>query len=434
MRSFRDKLSKHLLLQYIIVSVVSWIVFATVEFTISTAVPRWVFGSELFSRFWEKQYYSALSDFQSYITDNDLSVGEVYECIPYDGGKANVELYSHRSHMERDSRYIDEELICLDGNVCLNAYTPSQVYWKRWSFVGTTVAFVLSEMVVLVYVYRQVSRMRNLYKQIIATEPEKRDLIIGIDGVDELAQIGQKVESMREMLIKSLDDEIIQREKQTQLVASLSHDIRTPLTKIIAYLDILNHKLAKTEQEKANCIAMITEKANQLRDLTDSLFNSVSQGDEYQLYHRKYYDGASTLSQMLFESSCDLEEVGFKVHLCDKVSENFQLYIDIIAIKRVFDNVFSNLQKYADINYPIKVWTEENDQEIAINIENQKSSVPCGQEDSHGLGLITVRQIMKAMDGQAFVESTADCFRMCLILPKHNAEMSALHFAEQTRK
>lgn len=418
LKSLRDKLSKHLFLQYIVVSVVSWIVFATVEFTISTAMSRWVFDSELFSQFWEKQYYSTLLDFQSYITDNNLTVGEAYECIPYDGGKANVELYSHSSHMKRDSRRIEEELICSDGTFCLNAYTPSQVYWKRWNFIGTALAFVLSEMVVLIYVYRQVIRMRNLYNQIIATEPGKRDLVIGIDGVDELAKLGQKVESMRERLIKSLDDEITQREKQTQLIASLSHDIRTPLTKIIAYLDILNFELAKTEQEKANCIAMITEKANQLRSLTDSLLNSISQGDEYQLYHRKYYDGASALSQMLFECSCDLEETGFKVYLCDKVSETFQLNIDIVAIKRVFDNVFSNLQKYADIHYPIKMWTEENEQEIAINIENRKSSVPCGQEDSHGLGLITVRQIMKAMDGQAFVESTADCFRMCLILPK----------------
>lgn len=209
-------------------------------------------------------------------------------------------------------------------------------------------------------------------------------------------------------------------------MASLSHDIRTPLTKIITCLDILNYKLVKTEEEKENCIKMITNKANQLKSLTDTLLNSVSYGNEYSIYQREIYDGPSMLSQLMFEGSYYLEEVGFEVHLPETISGDYQLYVDIVAMRRVADNLHSNIQKYADKKGPVKIWIEESDKDVIVYVQNHKKQESCEtQQESYGIGLATITQIMNEMGGKSERENTNELFTIKLTLPKYNYVMDS---------
>lgn len=403
-------------------SIVSWFVFFAVEFMISTVIPGWIFDSDLFTSFWEKQCESVILDLQYVVEANDMTVEEVWEYNLRDFGHASVAFYSYTDYMrEGQGRPTNAQVICSDGIFYPKEYVPSNTYWDHWNYLGISVAFIFSELVILSYVYKLVRRMKRLYNQIISVDLKKRDFVIGVEGIDELSLLGEKVETMRAMLIKSLDDEMNQRQQQTDLIASLSHDIRTPLTKIITCLDILNYKLAKSEEERTNCITMITNKANQLKSLTDTLLNSVSYGNEYSIYQRETYDGPSMLSQLLFEGSYYLEEAGFEVHLPKTISGAYQLHVDIVAMRRVADNVYSNIQKYADKKVPVEIWIEESDKEVTVYVQNHNKTESCQtQQESYGIGLTTITQIMNEMGGRSEKENRNELFTIKLTLPKYD--------------
>ncbi|WP_461813175.1 sensor histidine kinase [Faecalimonas sp.] len=418
----KEKLSGHLLLQYVVASILSWMVFFVVSFMISDILSKWVFNSELFTPFWENQCESFIQELNDLVEEKNMTVEEVREYNLSESRNGSVKFYSYIDYLkELNGRATNAQIVCSDGMFYPKKYVPSDKYWKYWNCVGVIIAFIFSEFIVLRFVYKLIRRMKILYNQINSTDLKKRDLGIIVEGRDELSLLGEKVETMRIMLVKSINDEMNQRQQQTKLIASLSHDIRTPLTKIITCLDILNYKLAKSEEERENCLVMITSKANQLKCLTDRLLNSVTCGDENIDYQREMYDGPSMLSQLLFEGSYYLEEEGFVVHVPKTISGVYQLRVDIVAIRRVADNVYSNIQKYADKKTPIEIKIEEQDKEIIVYVQNRKkASSNQIKPESHEIGLAIITQIMEAMGGRSEVENTNEFFVIRLILPKYN--------------
>ena len=414
----REQVSRHIVLQFVLVSAISWISLFVLWYIIAIAVPKGIFCSDIFSPFWEKQCCISIADFQEYVTANDMTLEEtsIYNLLC--NGERNVLFYPYR--VDGCTRDIKAQIVCSDGIFYPIVYTPSKIYWKRWYFWGLGIAMLISESIVLVFVYRQIRRMKTLYHQIIATHPEKRDLVIGVDGNDELSLLGKKVESMRIMLLKSIDEEVSMRQSQTELIASLSHDIRTPLTKISTCLDILNYKIVKTEEEKAACITMASNNAKQLKHLTDDLLNTVTSGKESTVHHREILDGASMLSQLLYEGSYDLEMGGFEIQLPEKISGSWQMDVDVVEMKRVMDNISSNLQKYANKDFPIKMWIEEYDEAVTVYIQNHKKILRPDQKNvSHGIGLQSIKRILEEMGGELKTENKEDCFTMIVTLPKY---------------
>ncbi len=389
---------------------------------ISNVMSKWVFNSDLFTTFWENQCEGIIQELQEFVEENNMTVEEAHEYSLGELRRGSVKFYSYIDYTkELNGRYTNAQIICSDGIFYPKRYVPSYKYWKYWNYAGVIIAFIFSEFVVLRFVYKLIRRMKTLYGQIISTDLKKRDVVIHVEGGDELALLGEKVESMRIMLVKSIDDEMTQRQQQTKLLASLSHDIRTPLTKIITCLDILNYKLAKSEEERVNCITMITTKANQLKCLTDRLLNSVTSGKAYVVYQREIYDGPSMLSQLLFEGGYYLEEEGFEVHMQKTISGEYQLRVDIVAIRRVADNVYSNIKKYADKKMPIEIWIEEREKDITVYVQNRKKTeLHQTKQENHGMGLTIITQIMEAMGGRSEVENTNEFFSIRLILPKYN--------------
>lgn len=389
---------------------------------ISDMIPRMVFNSSVLDKFWEKQCQSIIVDLQNFVDEHNMTVEEVHEYNLSDIGHGNVTFYSYTDYMEEhNGRPTNAKVICSNGVFYPKEYVPSSNYWDHWNYVGVGIAFVFSELVILSFVYNLLQRMKTLYNQVISTDLNKRDLVIGVEGKDELSLLSEKVETMRRMLIKSIDDEMKQREQQTKLIASLSHDIRTPLTKIITCLDILNYNLVKSEEERQNCVKMITSKANQLKCLTDRLLNPVSHGTKYSVEQQEIFDGPSMLSQFLFEGSYYLEQEGFEVFLPKTISGTYRLRVDIVALRRVVDNIYSNVQKYGDKKNPVKIWIEENDQFVIVHVQNYKKTESTQRkEDSYGIGLVTITQIMEEMGGRSEVENKNQVFTIKLTLPKYD--------------
>ena len=137
-------------------------------------------------------------------------------------------------------------------------------------------------------------------------------------------------------LTESLEKE---HNEQNRIISAISHDIKTPLTSIIGYSDLLsNNKLKKNERDEL--INKIYKKAINMKDI-------VSDFDDYLLSHKnRTYDYKtitlkSLLDNIKFEYYDDLKDKGIKLDIINKCKEK-DIFIDVGKINRVFSNLIVN--------------------------------------------------------------------------------------------
>lgn len=141
-------------------------------------------------------------------------------------------------------------------------------------------------------------------------------------------------------LTKQLD---IEKEEQNRIIASISHDIKTPLTSIIGYSDLINDDTLSRED--------IRKYSNKINDKALHIKDIVYQFDEYLLNHEKItlkldsIQIKDLIKELNDNYKVDLENKNIKFNITSNINNLF-INIDILKIKRVFSNIISNSARY----------------------------------------------------------------------------------------
>ena len=131
-------------------------------------------------------------------------------------------------------------------------------------------------------------------------QPKKLDL--PLKGNNELKHLAEAVNDMSEAQLALREKEQALAQEKEQLIRALSHDIRTPLTSILAYSDYLTTREEITPDEQKNYLGLIRKKAEQIRDLTAILLD----GSKRNLEH--FDNGKLLMEQIAAEFQEELEE------------------------------------------------------------------------------------------------------------------------------
>ena len=255
---------------------------------------------------------------------------------------------------------------------------------------------------------REIRSMSRPLEDLSAGRSEKKISLTLVDArLNELAtQINANMELQKQLRIDARKSE--QRLKDS--IAGVSHDLRTPLTAIIGYIQMLERSgLNGEQQEKAT---IILKKANAMRELVESFFElSVIESGQSELAEE-----AVNFTNIVSEAVVDFiprfeaAELEPDVDLGDK-----SLYIagDTTALGRIVQNLLSNALKYTAGR--VKVALEERDGEIILTVVNEvRPDTPpdmeriferfytgddCRNSGSAGLGLYIVKLLAEKMQG-----------------------------------
>ena len=171
-------------------------------------------------------------------------------------------------------------------------------------------------------------------------------------------------------LVDALEDE---KEKQNRIIASISHDIKTPLTSILGYSDrLMNAKLDETR--KNDYIEKIHSKAINLRDLTEE-FDDYLSCNLKETLKREDILIEDFLEIIKKDYKEDLEEKGIKL-LINNNCENEVLHIDSAKMKRVFSNIIANSARYTTKKGKITIKCKKIDKYIEFIISDNGQGVP----------------------------------------------------------
>lgn len=258
---------------------------------------------------------------------------------------------------------------------------------------------------------------------------------------DEFRTICDAFNEMAAKLKESVELTERNERNRKELIAGISHDLRTPLTSIKAYASGLIEGVAATPAMQQKYMQTILTKANSIDQMVDKLFlfSKLDLGD-YPFYPEKV-----SLSQLITHliSSCekDIVDRGMTIHTAP-VPENLTVYADPVQLENAFTNILENSLKYKDNDVvDVTISCAELPESVRITIDDNGPGVPeesvsklfdvfyrsdPARNDPHkgsGLGLAITAKILERFGGRIWAENlTPKGLRIVMTIPKEGAK------------
>ncbi|MBE7721476.1 MAG: HAMP domain-containing histidine kinase [Lacrimispora celerecrescens] len=308
-----------------------------------------------------------------------------------------------------------------DGTYSVSIIDSSEIKWYNLvSYVSWGVFFLFLFVILIAYNHRIIARIMLLSKEVSLIEKGNLEQPIYYKGNDEIALLAKNADNMRNSIITRYKSEKEAWEANSELITSMSHDIRTPLTSLIGYLEILDSKSCHSGEQLDKYIKSCKEKSLQLKDLSDRLFQYfLVFGKEQILMQMETFDAKILLQQLFMEHVFDLGNLGFDVKT-EFVEQSCSITADLQYLRRLFDNLFSNVKKYAGKDEPVIVKSQADSSNLVIIISNEirKDSEFL---ESTNIGLKTCQKIVEQMSGTFEMRKTRTNFNVRVTFPMESA-------------
>ena len=417
----------------------SVLLLAVSQVVLSKGLQFWFSRTEVQQHATQKQ----AQELQNYITENSLASTDVMELTGwthkqrytllelYRGQKMVYSSFAPRGGFDpqeagdTDAASTEKEpfydwlprytLTFADGEVdALIYYNGFNTYYSTgceillalcilWWFPGF---FLLNSRKIVRYVVQ-------LSEEIQAMEGGDLDHPITIQGADELTTLASCLDSMRITLRQQQEEEAQASAKVKNLITEMSHDLRTPLTTLLLYTEILRGHRYTTPEQETDYLNKIDTKARQIKQLSDNLF-------EYALVTRDtvaVLDPPTHFSAIFEEPLTEMVETlqqrGFSCAL-ELGQEDVALTVNGQYVRRILDNVTSNLLKYADPGSAIEVHFVQEEKMAGLYFKNRVLPVPASTESTK-VGLTSIDTMMEKMHGVCRIEQPEGSFCMTLL-------------------
>ncbi|MDO5517079.1 MAG: sensor histidine kinase [Clostridium sp.] len=231
---------------------------------------------------------------------------------------------------------------------------------------------------------------------------------------------------------KAVGEEVKSQKMKTELISNVSHDLKTPLTSIITYVDLLK-KDDITEEERKSYIDTLDKKSQRLKFLIEDLFEVSKANSGNVKVNLVNVDIAELIKQSEFE----LEDKFNASNLIIKNNfpqEKIIVSLDSQKTFRIFENLFNNVSKYAMVNSRVYVDMIDEEGEITVTIKNISASEMNFRSDEiverftrgdksrntegSGLGLAIVKSFVELQNGKFEIDIDGDLFKVTIKFKK----------------
>jgi signal transduction histidine kinase len=313
-------------------------------------------------------------------------------------------------------------LTLADGTV-VNALVHSErysVYYLFAYYICLALSVLIFIFITLLFVSVKLRYIRLLSHELQILEGGDLNYEMTEAGQDELFELAEGINQLRLSLIARKQEEEKTTEAHQKLMTALAHDLRTPLTSLIGYLELMQLKRYSDEDQLKHFLLASKRKAFQIREMSDKLFEYfLSTEKTAETYYKEVIGTRALIDSLIDNQIFDLENSGFQVKLYAE-PESFKgaCLIDAEFLQRVLDNTLSNIRKYADRERQLDILAFETDTFLHIEFVNFLNPYVDSGE-STALGLRTCVKIMQEHNGSYQGYEQGDKYFSRLILPLH---------------
>lgn len=243
----------------------------------------------------------------------------------------------------------------------------------------------------------------------------------------------EEVDKIRTGFRKAVDEEVKSTKMKTDLITNVSHDLKTPLTAIITYVDLLKDPNLSAEERK-KYIQILDQKANRLKLLIEDLFEISKATSKTVQLNIMDVDIVSLLRQVKLELQDKIEatDLSFRWQLPE---EKVVLPLDSQRTYRVFENLLVNITKYAMPHTRVYITMKETENHVKITMKNISATElnfnpseiterfvrgdASRNTEGSGLGLAIAKSFTELQGGRLEVFTDADLFTVEITFLKH---------------
>lgn len=306
-------------------------------------------------------------------------------------------------------------------------------FLTKYPFKGTLI-LVLIPLVCVLYSLKKSLDITIINDGLKKINSGDLEYTLGNVGEREVRELVENIDKIKEGYKIALDEQVRNEKLKTELISNVSHDLKTPLTSIINYVNILNESNI-TEEERKDYLMILDRNSKRLKSLIEDLFEASKLNSGKMKIEKQPIDIVSLVYQGIGEYSNLYEEknIEFKVNSNE---EEIILDLDGKLMSRVFENLIVNALKYSlsDTRVYVDIVSKDNSVDISFkNISNyeldfntedvferftradksRNSSV-----EGSGMGLAITKSIVELHNGIIKIEVEGDMFKIYLTIPK----------------
>ena len=258
---------------------------------------------------------------------------------------------------------------------------------------------------------------------------------LDIKGNDEITDLANSINIMSNRLKENYEKEKKIEKAKNELIVAVSHDLRTPLTSIIGYLELLKDDKFPYENVQKDYLNVAYEKSVSLKKIINELFEFTKLNNNIVALEKISFNIATLVNQIVGEQIPFFNEKNIGVEIESTVQELY-CEIDIQKMVRVIENIVKNAEKYSFPNTIFKVSMMEINNNIKISFENTGESISkeelekifekmyrldksrTGETEGSGLGLAISKRIVELHNGKLWAECNNNTIKFNILLQK----------------
>ena len=259
----------------------------------------------------------------------------------------------------------------MENSLVLLFYRPGTMIVLLYVLLGIgvfSVSFLLLQSRSMRYISRISSAMREIAEGDL-------NITLDVEDDDEFADMAENLNNMVEELRQLMDKERESERTKNELITNVAHDLRTPLTSIIGYLELLSGPVKLNEEMQKKYLDITYKKSKRLQKLIEDLFGFTKLNYGKISMKVSKVDIVKLLSQMLEEFYPNFMEKNLAYELQSNVTAKV-ITADGNLLARLFDNLINNAIKYGSEGKKIIVKVDATDTVVTVSVTNFGYVIP----------------------------------------------------------
>ncbi|MGL5868105.1 ATP-binding protein [Clostridium chrysemydis] len=310
-----------------------------------------------------------------------------------------------------------------------NYFISINAFYMLW--IGIVGMFLLTFMILI---NRKIKYIKYMTKGVKEIKEEGFGKTLEVKGKDELGELCESINDMSIELRKKIDKEKEIENTKNELITNISHDLKTPLTALVGYLELLDSSNLD-EETKKKYTKTAYSKSLRLKELVNELFEYTKLTSSDIVINKEIFNISNIINQIVGESILSFSERNIEVIL-DNPYKELYFEIDSKLFTRAIENLVKNAEKYSDSNTTFKVKVKENNDFINISFENKCEGIKeadlekifdkfyrldkarSSENEGSGLGLNISKRIIELHNGSLSVKKENDYIKFNILLKK----------------
>ena len=288
-------------------------------------------------------------------------------------------------------------------------------YIKYYFYTALFASFLTFLLPTFFFMRHKVKYIECLKQEILNMSHGDLSHPIPIQSKDELAVLAHQMDNMRITLQENNEKEMEMQQTHHDLITAMSHDLRTPLTSLRGYLDILALHCFKDQEQMDNYLHRCINKVEQIKELSNKTF-AYSLVFEQNSHPQLEKISTEELLGYIEENINYLELEGFIIHKEIKYIKKEAL-LDFSMIKRMINNLCSNIQKYSDKHVDMTLTLDDS---FDLLLTNKKKN-DLSKVESNKIGLRSVKRIVELHNGTCSIDESEETFSIQISIPLKKA-------------